>query len=324
MAEILVVAEHRRAKLADISLQVLGLGQRLAEEWGAELVAVVVGGDVSGYAETLARWADRVLSVRATGLDEPLAEPCQRILAGIIRERNPALVLMGHTSFAMDLAPALAVELGAPLATDCVDVALEDGGVRVTRSVYGGKVNALYSMAAGETAIVTGRVGEFSAGEGNRRGEIEEVAVDTVEEYGYKQFEGYVEQEAGGVDITQADVLVAVGRGIGDRENIRLAEQLAAQLGGVVACSRPVVDQGWLPAEHQVGLSGRTVGPKLYLALGISGAFQHMVGCRGARMLVAINRDPKAPIFAAADYGIVEDVLRIVPVLAEKIAETRS
>lgn len=323
MAEILVVVEHRQQKLADISLQMLSKGRHLADQTGSELVAVVVGKDMAGYAKELAKWADKVLVVKNTKLEESLAEPSQKILVSIIKERKPSLVLIGHSSFGMDLVPALAVEVGAPLATDCTNIAMENGTITVTRSIYNGKVNAVYSLAPSETVIVTGRPGEFPVEEGQQRGSIEEIDYPLEEEIDYKRFDGYIEPEVSGVDITQAEVLVSVGRGIKDKGNIEIAEELAKVLGGVVACSRPVVDYGWLPPGRQVGLSGKTVKSKLYLALGISGAFQHTVGLRGSKMIIAINKDAKAPIFTVADYGIVDDIFKVVPILTQRIAELR-
>ena len=318
-----MVVEHRKQTVTDISLQMLSKGRQLADEAGAGLLAVVIGRDVGAYAEELAGWADRVLAVEDPGLVEPLAEPSQKILSAIIKERKPLLVLMGHSSFGMDLAPALAVELGLPLVTDCTDVSLEDGHVMVRRSLYNGKVNGVYSFVPSETVMVTGRIGEFPVEEGNRNGEVEQVDSSLENEFDYKRFEGYTEQEAAEVDISQAEVLVSVGRGIKDKDNIEIVERLASALGGVLACSRPVVDNGWLPAEHQVGLSGKTVKPKLYLALGISGAFQHAVGMKGSKMIVAVNKDAGAPIFSVADYGIVDDIFKVVPLLAQKITELK-
>jgi len=323
MPEILVVVEHRKQRVTDISLQMLSKGRQLADEAGAGLLAVVIGRDVGAYVEELAGWADRVMAVEDPGLAEPLAEPSQKILSAIIKERKPLLVLMGHSSFGMDLAPALSVELGLPLVTDCTDVSLEDGHVMVRRSLYNGKVNGVYSFVPSETVMVTGRIGEFPVEEGNRNGEVEQVDSSLENEFDYKRFEGYTEQEAAEVDISQAEVLVSVGRGIKDKDNIEIAERLASALGGVLACSRPVVDNGWLPAEHQVGLSGKTVKPKLYLALGISGAFQHAVGMKGSKMIIAVNKDAGAPIFRVADYGIVDDIFKVVPLLAQKIAELK-
>ncbi|MGB2800166.1 MAG: electron transfer flavoprotein subunit alpha/FixB family protein [Dehalococcoidia bacterium] len=324
MANILVVVEHRKQILADVSLEMLSKGRHLADQMGGELLAVVIGKDVNRYGPRLAQWADKVLAVKNDELEDSQAEPYQKILTHIIKERKPKLVLIGHSSFGMDLAPALAVGVRAPLATDCTNISMENGTITVTRAIYNGKVNALYSFAPSETVIVTGRPHEFPVEEGQKGGSVEEIDYLLDEEIDYKLFEGYIEPEVSEVDITKAEVLIAVGRGIKDKGNIALAEELANALGGVLACSRPVVDYGWLPSGHQVGLSGKTVKPKLYIALGISGAFQHMVGLRGSNMIVAINRDAKAPIFADANYGIVDDVLKVVPILTQRINDLKS
>jgi len=324
MPEILVVIEHRKQRIADISLQMLSKGRQLADEAGAELFAVAIGEGVSRFTENLTGWADRVLAVESLEAGEMLAEPSQEILTSIIRERKPFLVLMGHSSFGIDLAPALAVELGTPLLTDCIDISLENGNVTAVRSIYNGKLNAVYSFAPSEIIMVTGRIGEFPVEECNKAGKVERISISLESDYDFKRFDGYTEQEDVGVDISQAEVLVSIGRGIKDKSNIEVAERLAHELGGVLACSRPVADYGWLPSEHQVGLSGKTVTPKLYLALGISGAFQHIVGMKGAKMIVAVNRDDRAPIFRVADYGIVDDIFKIIPLLAQKISALRN
>lgn len=323
MAEVLVIAEHRKAVLADVSLEMLSLGRRLADQGGDALAAVVVVDRASALAAKLACHADTVLVAEVNGLEHSLAEPYLRAVVGIAAQRTPGIVLVGHDSFGMELAPALAVALDAPLATDCSRVVLEEGVVKVRRSLHNGKVNAHYFFAPCETAIVTGRPGAFAVEEAHRRGRIQQVDLSLERDTPRKRFAGYTEPEVGEVDITKADVLVAVGRGIGDKANLEVAEELARALGGVLACSRPVVDYGWLPPAHQVGLSGKTVKPQLYLALGVSGAFQHVVGLRGSRMVVAINKDATAPIFADADYGLVGDVLEIVPLLTQRILEAR-
>jgi electron transfer flavoprotein alpha subunit len=323
MSGIMVITEHRNQALTDVSCQVLSKGRQLADQAQMELLAVVAGRDIYAHARELTGWADRVLAVKSDRLEGLLAESYQRLLSHLITEIKPKVVLMGHSSFAMDLAPSLSVELGIPLATDCVDIFWQNGDVLVTRSIYNGKVNATYSFAQSETVLITGRVGEFPVEEGLRQGQVEEIEFAFEEEFEYKKFEGYLDAETGDVDITQAEVLVSVGRGIKDKKNLEMVEELARVLGGVVSCSRPVVDYGWLPSERQVGLSGKTVQPKLYLCLGISGAFQHLVGMKGARMKVAINRDAKAPIFGVANYGIVDDILKVVPVLVSKISELK-
>jgi electron transfer flavoprotein alpha subunit len=321
MNEILVVAEHRKQTLADATLQTISKGRQLADQAGVELVAVVIGQNLGDYAGKLAKWADRVLAVSGQDLENSLAEPYQRMLSFLSRERKPGIVMMGHSSFGMDLAPSLAVELEAPLATDCIDIKVNGDSILATRSIYNGKVRATYSLASTGTVVVTTRVGEFAVEESNRQGCVEEVVFPFSAEFKYKKFEGYLEPVPSGVDIAQASVLVSIGRGIREKENIEMAEKLAKVLGGVVSCSRPVVDCGWLPPECQVGLSGKTVSPKLYLALGISGAFQHLVGMKGSKLTIAINKDARAPIFSIADYGIVDDMFRVVPELIKKIAE---
>jgi electron transfer flavoprotein alpha subunit len=323
MAEILVAIEQRKQSLAEVSLQMLSKGRQLCDQTGDQLVAVVMGTVASGHEEKLAGWADRVLVARNDKAGESLAEPCQKILTSIIKERKPRLVLMGHSSFGMDLAPALAVAVDAPLATDCISIGIEKGAISVTRSIYNGKVNAQLSFTQVDTVIITGRVGEFTVEECDKRGKVEEIDVSLDEAFPYKQFQGYIEQPSRGVDITQSDILVSVGRGIKEKDNIKIAESLAEALGGVVSGSRPVIDNGWLSAERQVGLSGKTVKPKLYVAIGISGAFQHMVGMKGSRMIVAINKDSRAPIFDIADYGIVDDVLKVLPELTKQIVELK-
>ena len=323
MSSIMVVTEHRNRALADVSYQVLSKGRQLADQAQVELLAVAAGREVDAYAKELSRWADRVLTVKSDRLEELLAEPRQKLLSHLIAERKPQVVLMGQSSLATDLLPSLSVELGIPLATDCIDIFWRDGDILVTRSIYNGKLNATYSFAQSETVMITGRVGELAVEECHRQGQIEEIDFTFEEEFDYKKFEGYLEAEAGGIDITQAEVLVSVGRGIKDKKNLEMVEELARVLGGVVSCSRPIVDYGWLPSERQVGLSGKTVQPKLYLGLGISGAFQHVVGMKGARMTVAINKDAKAPIFNVANYGIIDDVLQVVPALIAKISELK-
>jgi electron transfer flavoprotein alpha subunit len=320
MAEILVVAEYIKGNLAQVSLQMLSKGRQLADQSGMELNTVIVGKEVDQHAQELIKWADRVLVVKSDVLDTSLAEPYQEILCSLVRQRKPRLLLLGHSSFGMDLAPSLSVELDAPLITDCIDIQIKDDAVLAIRSVYNGKVNAVCSFAPCETMVITGRVGEFDIEERDNHGMIEEVDFP-LKEIGYKRYEGYIEPETGGIDISKAEVLVSVGRAIKEKENIEMAEKLAEVLGGQISCSRPVVDYGWLPPEHQVGLSGKIVNPKLYFALGISGAFQHILGMKNSKMTVAINKDIQAPIFNTADYGIVDDIFKVVPELTRKISE---
>jgi len=230
---------------------------------------------------------------------------------------------MGHTSFGVDLAPALAVELGTPLATDCIDLTLKEGRVLVTRQVYGGKLNLEASLREADGYIATIRPATFEADEPrSEKGEVIKLEAPAVDVES-KRFVEYVEPPPGEVDIAEADILVSIGRGIKDEKNLPIVQELATALRGEVGCSRPIVDKDWLPKDRQVGSSGKTVKPKLYLAAGISGSFQHVMGMKGAGLIVAINKDPKAPIFRIADYGVVDDLFKIVPALTQKLQELK-
>ena len=321
MKQVLVLVEQRRGEIREITEEMLSKGRELAEIAEAELTAVILGNNVKDFAQRLARLANRVIVVEDEKLTNFNSEIYQRVLVPIIEEEKSDLVLIGHTSFGMDLAPSLAAELNMPLATDCIDLKLDGERLLAIRPVHGDKVNTSISFSRPAPYVVTIRSGSFPIQEYDLSGEItyHDFSIGEVK---YKKFLEYVEPLVGEVDITKADILVGVGRGIGDGEkNLPIVEDLAKALGGVVACSRPVVDKKWLPADRQVGTSGKTVKPKVYIAVGISGAFQHISGMKGADTIIAINKDPKAPIFGVADYGIVDDLFKVVPALASKIRE---
>jgi electron transfer flavoprotein alpha subunit len=249
------------------------------------------------------------------------SELCQKVLASLLPDRKPTLTLIGHTACGMDLAPGLAAELDLPLATDCVGFEFEDGRLLAIREVYGGKLQASVSFKESEQYMATVRQAAFPIQELEPLGG-QIVAVDSplAEEAKRKKFIEYVEAAVGDVDITQSEVVVAVGRGIKEQENLEIVEKLAKAAGGVLAGSRPVIDTGWLPPDRQVGQSGKTVKPKLYIAVGISGASQHLSGMKGSDTIVAINKDPGAPIFNVATYGIVDDLFKVVPALTEQLS----
>ncbi len=325
MGDIFVLAEHRMGEIRDVTFEMLSKGWELAEEAGGTLTAVLLGHGVDGFAKKLSDYAQRVLVVEDPLLENFNAELYQMVLSHLMREYKPSLTMIGHTGFGVDLAPALAVELGVPLATDCIDLCFRDGSLVVVRQMYGGKVNAEAVLRPSESYIVTVRPASFEAREaGAAGGEIVRVDSPLKGEVDYKRFVRYVEPPKGEVDITAADIIVSVGRGIKDEKNIPIVEELAKALGGVLACSRPIVDKGWLPKDRQVGSSGKTVRPKVYIAVGISGAFQHVVGMKDSELVIAINKDPKAPIFSFADYGIVDDLFKVVPELTKKIQELKA
>jgi electron transfer flavoprotein alpha subunit len=324
MNEIFVLAEHRRGEIREITFEMLTKGRELAEKVGSDLTAVLLGNDVEVQAKVLSKYAKKVLVVKDPKLENFNSESYQKILSDLIKEHAPILTLMGHTSFGVDLAPSLAVSMGLSLATDCIDMRLENGLIHVTRQMYGGKVNVNAILRKAVGYIVTVRQATFPAEKDIVvNGEIVKVPSSIAKEEIRKCFIEYVLPPPGGVDISAADVLVGIGRGIKDAEDIPPIEEFAKILGGTLACSRPIVDKGWLPDDRQVGSSGKTVKPKVYIALGISGAFQHILGMKNSELIIAVNKDANAPIFSIADYGIVEDLFKIIPPLKSKLSELK-
>jgi electron transfer flavoprotein alpha subunit len=324
MNEILVLAEHRDGELRDITFEMLGKAASLADATGTTVSALLLGAGVADMADRLTAFANEVLTVDSGNLSNFNSAVYQPIVAEVVRLRKPSLVMIGNTAFGVDLAPSLAVELGFPLASDVTGISPSDGGFAVTRQIYEGKIDAAVGFRGAATVLVTVRASAFPEVPGARSGKVKELDVVVPSEPAMRRFVEYVQAAVGDVDITKSDVIVAVGRGIKEQENVAMVEELAKLLGGVVGCSRPVVDAGWLPKDRQVGSSGKTVKPKLYIAVGISGQFQHLSGMKAADTIVAINKDPKAPIFAAADYGIVGDLFKVVPALTDKITEARA
>ena len=324
MNEIIVIAEHRRGELRDVTWEMLSKGRQLAESTGAELGVALLGKGMNPLAEALKPKAKRVFLIEDPRLDAFNAETYKKVLTQLIGERKPTLTLIGHSTMGMDLAPRLATHIKMPLATDCIGIEARNETFSLTRQIYGGKVNAEVSFLKKGPYMVTVRPGAFPIIEKDPlAGEIISLPSPLTDESLARRFLEYVEAAAGEVDITQADVLVSVGRGIKEAQNIPVVKELADALGGALACSRPVVDKKWLPKGCQVGTSGKTVKPKVYIAVGISGAFQHIAGMKGAGTIIAINKDPKAPIFSVAQYGIVGDLFKIVPVIKDKIKELK-
>jgi electron transfer flavoprotein alpha subunit len=324
MKEIIVIAEHRRGELRDVTWEMLSKGRQLAESTSAELSVALLGKGMNLLADALKPKVKRVLLIEDPRLEAFNPETYKKVLIQLITERKPFLTLIGHTAMGMDYAPRLAASLKMPLATDCIGMEAKDETFSLVRQLYGGKVNAEVSFAKKGPFMVTVRPGAFPVVEkGPLAGEIVSIPSPLTDEGLARRFVEFVEAAAGEVDITQADVLVSVGRGIKEEANIPIVKELADALGAPLACSRPVVDKKWLPKGCQVGTSGKTVKPKVYIAVGISGAFQHVAGMKGAGTIIAINKDPKAPIFSVAQYGIVGDLFKIVPVIKDKIKELK-
>jgi electron transfer flavoprotein alpha subunit len=319
MGQVFVLVEHRQGKIRDITYEMLQAGETLASKQGASSTAVLLGHDVKDLAEDLATRTSKVLVVEDQNLKNFNSILYQKVLSSLIAKYQPFLTLIGHTAFGMDLAPSLSVEMGFPLVTDCVGLSFEESRLKAIRSIYGGKVNATLSMRESKGYLATVRPGVYSprTPEGKKGGIVMESS-PLQEMIDIKKFIEYIEAPITGEDITQAEIIVSVGQGIGGPEPIPMIEEVARSLGGVIACSRPVVDRNWLPKEKQVGISGKTVKPKVYIAIGISGAFQHVTAMQGSETIIAINKDPRAPIFGVADYGIVDDFQNVIPILKEK------
>lgn len=323
MNDILALVEHRQGSIRDITYELLGCGRKLAEKQNTKLTAILLGYGTEKMSEQLRSQAHHLLVIDNELYKDFNAETYQMALADIMQKKNPFLTLIGHTAFGWDLCPALATQLGIPFTTDCLDVEVTDSVLKVTRQMFDGKLDAHVTLRKHPSYIITLRSGSFPAEEGSLTAEIEKMETPVTAEPEYRRFIEYIEAAIGEVDITKADIVVGVGRGVKDQSNLPLLEDFASAVGGVLGCSRPVVDAGWLPKDRQVGSSGKTVKPKLYIALGISGAFQHIVGMKGADTIIAINKDPNAPIFNEADYGIVDDLFKVVPALKSKILELK-
>jgi electron transfer flavoprotein alpha subunit len=316
---ILVIAEQRGGRLNRASWEVIAAAQQLAA--GDPITVVLPGGDVSVAGEELSAAAvAEVVLLQHAALEPYTPDGIVQALDAFVGGAAPSLVLLPHTYQTRDFAPALAARLGRSLITDCIGVRDTTGGRAFTRPMFQGKLVADV-IPLGETPhLVSVQVGAYRADQAARGAAPVRVVEASVDPSRIRQQPDAPFQEAkGAVDLSQADRIVAVGRGIKSQENIALAEKLAAALGAELAASRPICDAGWLPMERQIGSSGQTVAPKLYVAVGISGAIQHVVGMKGARTIVAINKDADAPIFEVADYGIAGDLFDVLPALIKAL-----
>ncbi|MBS3947016.1 MAG: electron transfer flavoprotein subunit alpha/FixB family protein [Dethiobacter sp.] len=323
MGDIFVLAEHRRGELREVSLEMLAAASSVASELGGKVLAVLLGSGVDSFAEKLAGYSDSVLYV-----DDPLfadynSEKYQRVMSALISQYNPELVMIAHTTQGVDMAPALAVELKTPYVPDVTGLRFEGGRLQPVKLYYQGKVNADFAFKGKPPYLLTVRESSFLAGEPSKQGTVEKIDSPLKEDIQYRKFVEYIEAAVGDVDISQAEILVAIGRGLKEEKNLPMIEDLAAAINGVIAGSRAATDAGWLTHDRQVGTSGKNVKPKVYIAIGISGAFQHLAGMKAAKTIIAINKDPNAPIFSVADYAIVDDLFKVVPKLTEKLKELR-
>jgi electron transfer flavoprotein alpha subunit len=319
--DIFVVIEHLRGEVAEISYVMLAAARQLAQATGGDVVAVLLGHQAQGLAGTLA--ADSLVYMDDPALVEFTSDAYLKILPGILEQAEPRAVLFGHTSIGTDVASGLSIKMGYPLISQCQRFVLDDSPMKFECQICGGKISAEGELP-GETTLLTLVPGVYKPDEGTSStapeiSTIEAPALDDLR----VTLTGYVEPEAGDVDISRETFLIAVGRGIRREDNLEVARELADALGGAVCASRPVVDQGWLPTSRMVGKSGKAVKPSVYLALGISGAPEHVEGVRDSDVIIAINTDPAAPIFDIAKYGATIDILDIMPALTEAAIQAK-
>lgn len=314
---VLGVAEHRNGELRDVTYELIAAGTELAAGRDTTFDLVVIGGDLDDFVPSLNREGVRTIYTVESDTDFNHGIYTQALVQ-LHDAVDPSVLLMPHTVNGLDYAPAVASRLHLPLVTDVIDWTPTADELTVTRDRYGGKVASTFEIESDQAAL-TLRPAEWQAADGTAGdAAVESADVDIDESDIGIEVTGFEEVAGGNIDITQADVLVSIGRGIEDEDNIPLIEALADAMGAVVSASRPIVDNGWLPRDRQVGQSGKTVTPDVYIAIGISGAVQHVSGMKGADTIIAINTDPNAPIFDIADYGIVGDLFDVVPELIEE------
>jgi electron transfer flavoprotein alpha subunit len=320
-AQVFAYIVHKNGVADDTALELVSAARSIYPDASPTAIATGAGDDLDAVCNELSASFAEVWKFDHEALAYPNAEAIRKLLVAVLPA--DAVVLVPHDTFGMDLAPGLAVKLDSVFVSDAAGFeGLNGNNVNVIRQEYSGQVSTHLTADISAGAVINVRPGVFQPDESkSAAGQV----IDKSSEIGdlsvRRQFLEVVEAEAGDVDITKEDILVSVGRGIEDQDNIEIAEELAETVGGVVSCSRPIVDAKWLEKARQVGTSGQTVKPKVYMALGISGSFQHLGGIKGNPFIVAVNKNPKAPIFQVADVGVIDDLLDFVPELTEKIQE---
>jgi electron transfer flavoprotein alpha subunit len=317
MGPILVIAEQENGQVTEASRELLSRARDLAGPLAAAVAVVGFGAEAG---EALSRsGADEAFVFTGEGAKGYSPEALEQGVSGLVDALKPGLVLLSNSTVGMDLGASLAARHGLPMVAYAIGLRAEEGALVAESQLYGGKLHAEVQVPS-TGAVVTVIPGSWAVSPDFSGGVAGQLSERVLEPSGHLELIRTLAPESGGdVDITRADILVSVGRGIQGPENLDLADELAAQLGGAVSCSRPVVDAGWLPRSRQVGKSGQSVKPKLYLALGISGAPEHLQGMKDSELIIAINSDPAAPIFEVAHYGATVDILDLMPVLTEKL-----
>jgi electron transfer flavoprotein alpha subunit len=319
MSDVLAVSEHRQGQLRDASYEVVTAGRALADETGGDFHLAVIGGDVDAYADELnLEGVDAVHTVDHG--EEFNHDVYTQATTQLFDATDASFLLVPHTVNGMDYAPAVAGKEDVPVVTDAVDIAY-NGALEVTREMYGSKVETTVDVES-DRAIVTTRPAEWDAAEADGDASVESFDADIDESAVGSTVTGFEEAAGGDVDLGESEFIVSIGRGIEEEENLDLIEELADTLGADLGSSRPLVDNGWLPKNRQVGQSGKVVTPDVYIAIGISGAVQHVAGMKGAETIIAVNTDPSAPIYDIADYGVNGDLFEVVPQLIEEFGGT--
>ena len=316
---IIAITENIDGAFKNVSFELVSIGKKLGDQNRKPLTALVMGSSVNGIAGQLANYgADRIMVAEHDGLQDGLSDACTQVVDQIVSESDPAVILIGATALGKDIAARLSARFKAPLAMDCVDVRMDGEQVVATRPMYGGKVLADVRLS-GATAIVVIRPKAFEAAMLQGAGEVEKIAFD-LDNTTVKLIEKHMDTDK--IDLAEADVVVSGGRGMGGAD-FSVVEALARALGGAVGASRSAVDEGWRPVSDQIGQTGNVVAPSLYIACGISGAIQHVAGMASSRVVVAIDKDPDAPIFSKCDYGIVGDLFDVVPAIESEIEKLK-
>ncbi|MFH1039369.1 MAG: electron transfer flavoprotein subunit alpha [PVC group bacterium] len=321
-----IFAEQKKGRIQSVVYELLGAGRSLADQREVELAAVLIGNEVEpAVGELISRGADKVYLAEAAPLAVFLDEPYSRILSRLIRAYKPEIVLTGATAIGRSLIPRVAAEIYTGLTADCTGLAIDDqrGLLLQTRPAFGGNIMATIVCEdyRPQMATVRHKVMKEAVPDLSRTGEIVRVEVAPEELRSRTRFVESVEELGYAVNIAEADIIVSGGRGMKGPENYALLQELAELIGGAVGASRAAVDAGWIPYSHQVGQTGKTVQPKVYIACGISGAIQHLVGMQSSDVIIAINKDPAAPIFSVATYGMVGDLFEIIPALIKRLKE---
>jgi electron transfer flavoprotein alpha subunit len=325
MSGVLVITEHKGGAWNRMSWEALAAGQQIAAESGQPLIAAVVGSDLESLSAELAnKKLDKGYRVEHALLKDYTSDGYVSGLEQLIRKLDPSFVVFPHTYQVRDFAPRLAARFGQVLLADLVGVRKDGAGFVFVRQLFQGKLNADYRHTGTGPSFLSVQAGAFRAESLEPGSAPVEVFAPQLDAAAIRNKpEAPFREAAQTVDLSSAPIIVSVGRGIKEQDNLPIVEELAQALGAELAASRPICDNGWLPMERQVGSSGQTVSPKLYLAVGISGAIQHLVGMKGSKTVVAINKDENAPIFEVADYGIVGDLFEVVPALTEAVKKAK-